>query len=173
MTDFTILVICTLALTAILPLSVFCLYVVLAQHVQLAPSSPMDSAAVERFDSESERAAWHADRAAAVAARTAAVLACYERIRQAELGPLDPLDPRRAALAGAQPPRATEAGSADGAAEQPAAEHAAAEAEQAAAEGAAAPAMSPPPRAWLRRGRLAIRRRRAQPPAHRGNGSST
>jgi hypothetical protein len=165
MTDFTILVICTLALTAILPLSVFCLYMVLAQHVQLAPSSPMDSAAVGRFDSESERAAWHADREAAAAARTAAVLACYERIRQAELGPLDPLDPRRAALAGTELPRATEAGSADGAAEQPAAEHAA-------AEGAAAPAMSPPPRAWLRRGRLAIRRRRAQPPAHRGNGSS-
>ena len=84
----------SLALTAILPLSCAALLAMQRKHVQLSPRSAMDSAAVERFDSEPERHAFHADLALVQTARCETVLARYRVILD---GRLRDIDPRKAA----------------------------------------------------------------------------
>jgi hypothetical protein len=98
------LLVSSLVLTAVLPISVAALYAMIARHVQLAPSSAMDSAATDRFDSETERAAFHADLQAAQQARTAAVLARYRHVMEDELSAIDPLraEPYRQAIESVQ-----------------------------------------------------------------------
>jgi len=80
----------SLVLSSVLVVSVAALYAVIARHVQLSPSAAMDSAVVDRFDSEVERAAFHADLEAAQEARSSAVMARYRRIMDSELGARDP-----------------------------------------------------------------------------------
>ena len=87
-------IVASIALTAVLPLSVMVLHAILVKHEQLSPSSDMDSAAVERFNSEAEREAFHAALERAQTARNQALLARY---RQMMDGKLRGLDPRRAA----------------------------------------------------------------------------
>lgn len=92
MTEFT-LIVSSLVLAILLPVSVAVLYALMAAHVQLAPESPMHSAVLERFDSEPDRAGYHA---AIEAQRQLRCTAVMTRYRQAMERQLDRMDPRQA-----------------------------------------------------------------------------
>jgi hypothetical protein len=97
-------IIASLVLSAVLPVSVAALYAMIMRHVQLSPASAIDGAAVDRFDSEAERAAYHADLHARQRVREAATQACYRHIMEAALAAMDPrlAAPYRRAIGGPQ-----------------------------------------------------------------------
>lgn len=86
----TSVLVSSLVLTALLPISVLALYAMLRTHLPLSPTSAMDIATAGRFDSEAERSAFHADLRTAQQARLAAVLARYRQIMEEELAAIDP-----------------------------------------------------------------------------------
>lgn len=83
MSDFN-LIVSSLVLAILLPVSVAVLYALMASHLQLAPDSAMNSAAVERFGSEAERAEYHAALVAQLELRRAAVMARYRQLMESE-----------------------------------------------------------------------------------------
>lgn len=94
MSDFN-LIVSSLVLAILLPVSVAVLYSLMAAHVQLAPESEMHSAAAERFDSEAERAEYHAAIETQRQLRRTAVMQRYRQVMEREL---QRIDPRRAEL---------------------------------------------------------------------------
>lgn len=100
MSDFN-LIVSSLVLAILLPVSVAVLYALMASHIQLAPESAMHSAVVERFDSEPERAEYHAAQEAHRELRRAAVMAKYRELLGREIQRIDPrqAEPHRQALA--------------------------------------------------------------------------
>ena len=102
MNDFN-LIVSSLLLAALLPVSVAALYSLMASHTQLSPTAAMDSAVADRFDSEAERREFHAAHQARQQLRSAAVLAQYRQAMERELVDWDPRDakPFRQALAAA------------------------------------------------------------------------
>lgn len=100
MSDFN-LIVSSLVLAILLPVSVAVLYALMASQIQLAPESAMHSAVVERFDSESERAEYHAAIEAERQLRRAAVMTRYRQEMERQLDQMDPrqAEPYRQALA--------------------------------------------------------------------------
>lgn len=95
MSDFN-LIVSSLVLAILLPVSVAVLYSLMAAHVQLSPESAMHSAALERFDSEAERAEYHAAIETQRQLRRAAVMQRYRQFFEQQLQ--QRMDPRRAEL---------------------------------------------------------------------------
>ena len=58
MNTFT-LYLSSLILALVLPISILAMYLMLAHKTQLASTSAMNAAVVQRFDSEAARAGWH------------------------------------------------------------------------------------------------------------------
>lgn len=100
MSDFN-LIVSSLVLAILLPVSVAVLFYLMASHLQLAPDSAMNSAAVERFGSETERAEYHVALVAQRQLHRAAVMARYRQLMERELQRMDPrhAEPYRQALA--------------------------------------------------------------------------
>lgn len=86
------LIISSITLTFVLPVSVGVLYLVIARHTQISATAAMDSAIVARFDSESELQAFHDEVNAAQEARLTAAQARYASRRDAVLARQDPID---------------------------------------------------------------------------------
>ena len=84
------LIISTVVLTAVLPISVAVLYAILRRHTQLLPRSAIDSAIVVRFDSVAERDAFHDHHDAVAAAHEATLLARYRQEMERQLPDVDP-----------------------------------------------------------------------------------
>lgn len=102
MTEFN-LIVSSLVLAILLPVSVAVLFALLAAHVQLAPESPMHSAVLERFDSEPDRAGYHAAVEAERQLRSTAVTTRYRQEMERQLDRMDPrqAEPYRRALSAA------------------------------------------------------------------------
>ena len=110
MNTFT-LYLSSLILALVLPISILAMYLMLAHKTQLASASAMNSAVVQRFDSEAARAGWHDDFNARFAAHGAKVQASYQQTQLAQLKAMDP------ELARPYLERETQIGTAGGAAE--------------------------------------------------------
>lgn len=140
------LLISSLVLTLVLPVSVGVLYLVIARHTQICAAAAMDSAIVARFDSVDELTAFHDDVNAAQEARLTAAQARFVSRRDAVLARLDPIEasapsgalPQGHAQARPTPPQDALAGAdAAGTVRPPARTRASAQAAR--ANGAAAP----------------------------------
>lgn len=100
MSDFN-LIVSSLVLALLLPVSVAVLYALMSSHMQLSPDSAMHSAVVARFDSEAERAEYHAAHEAQLEIRRATALQRYRQEMERQLSAMDPreAEPYRRALA--------------------------------------------------------------------------
>lgn len=84
-------VVCAIVLSAVLPVSLATLYMLVVRHTQLAAESAMDSSVLARFDNVAELDAFHQDQQAAAEVRTARAMARYHQILLAGIEDMDPV----------------------------------------------------------------------------------